>query len=151
SGRESALTGPLPLGGARLGSVVLLLRFPTPWGNRARISSAFVTLTPTKEANAAGADVPIRVARLLSPWEPSQASSGRQPKLARSELLAKAPAGPPRTLRIDVTALIDRWQRALADDQGIALLVDPVDATGASFDIGSGSGNGSGNETAGGP
>src|SRR5450432_4263224 len=40
-GQDAALPEAIALGGVASGSVVVLLRFPAPWGNRVRIERAF--------------------------------------------------------------------------------------------------------------
>jgi len=135
-GKASGLPNEIPLGRAPAGSFVLLLRFPVPWGNRVRIARAFLTLEPAPFAVPESRPVLVSVARVLDPWSASDVSWGRLPRLSPSEARAWAITGPPRPLRIDVTAIVQRWARGRTDDQGIALSA-PADApVGATYATG---------------
>jgi hypothetical protein len=135
-GRDGELPAEIPLGGASAGSIVVLLRFPTPWGNRVRVASAFLTLEPLPGALPETEPVPVAVARVLEPWSASDVTWGRLPRLSAPEVRALATAQPPRTLRIDVTSIVQRWARGRANDQGIALMASPEVPIGATYATG---------------
>jgi hypothetical protein len=135
-GGDGALPSEIPLGGASGGSLVVLFRFPTPWGNRVRVASAFLTLEPTPGAAPELGPFPVTVARVLEPWSGSEVTWGRLPRLSAPEARAYATAGPPKTLRIDVTSIVQRWARGRANDQGIALISAPESSVGATYATG---------------
>jgi hypothetical protein len=135
-GDGSDLPAEIPLGGAVAGSIVVLMRFPTPWGNRVRVASAFLTLEPSPGAFPDADPVPVTVARVLEPWSASDVSWGRLPRLSAPEARALATARPPRTLRIDVTSIVQRWARERTNDQGIALMSAPEATAGATYATG---------------
>jgi hypothetical protein len=126
-GGDGSVPTEIALGSASAGATVLLLRFPTPWGNRARIARAFLTFEPSPGATPESQPVAVSVSRILEPWSASQVSWSRMPRLSTTEARAVAVTGPPQPLRIDVTAIVERWKRGRADDQGIALTA-PADA-----------------------
>jgi hypothetical protein len=133
---DGVLPAEIPLGGASGGSIVVLFRFPTPWGNRVRVASAFLTLEPSSGAVAERQPVPLAVARVLEPWSASEVTWGRLPRLSAPEVRAYATAGPPKTLRIDVTSIVQRWARGRTNDQGIALISAPDASVGATYATG---------------
>ena len=135
-GGDGALPAEIPLGGAAGGSVVVLFRFPTPWGNRVRVASAFLTLEPSPGALPEREPVSLSVARVLEPWSASEVTWGRLPRLSAAEVRAYATAGPPKTLRIDVTSIVQRWARGRANDQGIALISAADASAGATYATG---------------
>jgi hypothetical protein len=135
-GYDAALPAEIPLGGAPTGSIVVLLRFPTPWGNRVRIASAFLTLEPYPGALPETQPVRVTVARVLGPWSASDITWARLPRLSAPEGLALASTSPPKTLRIDVTAIVQRWSLGKTNDQGIALLSAPDASVGATYATG---------------
>jgi hypothetical protein len=116
--------------------MVVLLKFPTPWGNRVRIARAFLTLEPSPGALPESHPVPVSVSRILERWSASDVTWARLPKLSTAEARALASTGPPKTLRIDVTAIVERWARGRADDQGIALMAPPEAPVGAIYSSG---------------
>jgi hypothetical protein len=134
-GESGSLPAEIPLGSSSAGSTVLLLRFPTPWGNRTRVALALLTLEPSPGALPEAEQVSVTVARVLEPWTPSGVSWGRLPRISAPEGRAFATARPPKTLRIDVTAIVQRWASERPTDQGLALVTTadvPVGATYAS-------------------
>jgi hypothetical protein len=135
-GGGSPMPAEIPLGGQTSGSIVVLLRFPTPWGNRVRVASAFLTLEPSPGAVPETEPVPVTVARVLEPWSASDVSWARLPRLSAPEARALATARPPKTLRIDVTAIVQRWARERTNDQGIALMSGPEATVGATYATG---------------
>jgi hypothetical protein len=134
-GTDSALGDEIPLGGSK-GSVIVLLRFPAPWGNRVRIASAFLTLEPSPGSLPHLEPVHVAVSRVLEPWSAADVSWGRLPRRAQPEAFALATFGPPKTLRIDVTTIVRGWARGRPDDQGIALTAPPEAGVGAAFSTG---------------
>jgi hypothetical protein len=135
-GGGSELPAEIPLGASVAGSIVVLLRFPTPWGNRVRVASAFLTLEPSPGAFPETDPVPVTVARVLEPWSATDVSWGRLPRLSAPEARALATARPPKTLRIDVTSIVQRWARERTNDQGIALMSAPEAPVGATYATG---------------
>ena len=135
-GYDPALPVEIPLGGASAGSIAVLLRFPTPWGNRIRIASAFLTLEPLPGASPEMRPVTVTVARILEPWSASDVSWARLPRLSAPEGRALATTSPPKTLRIDVTTIVQRWALARTNDQGIALIAEPHAFVGATYATG---------------
>jgi hypothetical protein len=135
---DTALPGEIPLGGSTRASAVLLLRFPTPWGKRVRVARAFLTLEPAPGAIAETRPVLLSVARVLEPWSARGASWGRLPRLSAFEGSAYTGIGPAQTLRIDITAIVQRWALGRTNDQGLALTassdapIGPTYATGVS-------------------
>lgn len=128
----------ISLGRVSLGSMVVLLRFPTPWGNHVRVSSAFLTLEPSEGALPETEPVEVSVARVLERWSAAEVSWGRLPRLSAPEVRAFATATPPKTLRIDVSAIVQRWARGQANDQGLALMAGSGANTGATYSSGVG-------------
>jgi hypothetical protein len=135
-GSGGSLPPEIALGGAALGSIVVLLRFPTPWGNHVRVASAFLTLEPFEGSLPETQPVEVSVARVLEPWSRAEVSWGRLPRLSAPEARAFATASPPKTLRIDVSAIVQRWARGRMNEQGIALMTGPDASTGATFSTG---------------
>jgi hypothetical protein len=135
-GGDGALPPEMALGGATSGSIVVLFRFPTPWGNRVRVASAFLTLEPSPGALPEQGPVALTVVRVLEPWSASDVTWGRLPRLSAPEVRAYATAGPPKTLRIDVTSIVQRWARGRVNDQGIALMSAPDATVGATYATG---------------
>jgi hypothetical protein len=131
SGESSAFPQEIALARAP----VVLLRFPAPWGNRARIAAAFLTLDVGDASSADGRPLAFTVARVLEPWSPSGVSWGRLPRL--SAPLATTEVTPPhRSLRIDVTAVVARWALRESDEQGIALWASSTGATSPTYATG---------------
>jgi hypothetical protein len=135
-GGAAVVPAEIPLGSASGGSMVVLLRFPTPWGNRVRIARAYLTFEPSPGALPETRPVPVSVSRILEPWATADVSWSRLPKLSPTEVRAVAVTGPPQTLRIDVTSIVERWTRGRADDQGIALTAVPEAPVGAIYSTG---------------
>jgi len=135
-GEDGVLPVAIPVGTASGSSVVVLLRFPATWGNRARVASAFLTLEPTSGAVPTTDSRSVSVARVLEPWSAADVSWGRLPRLSAPEARALATARPPKTLRVDVTAIVQRWARAKTGDHGIALLTGGGAPTVASYATG---------------
>jgi hypothetical protein len=135
-GNDRPLPSEIPLGRAPNGSIVVLLRFPTPWGNRVRIASAFLTLEPLPGSLPESQAVPVSVARVLDPWSSSDVSWARLPRLSAPEVRALASPSPPKTLRIDVTPIVRRWARGRATDQGLALTAAGEAPAGATYATG---------------
>jgi len=135
-GGDGSLPAEIPFGSAVGGAMMVLLKFPTPWGNRARIASAFLTLEPSPGAPAGSQAIPIAVSRVLEHWSDSNVTWARLPKLSAVEVRALAVSGPPGTLRIDVTSIVERWTRGRADDQGIALSAAAESGVGAVYSTG---------------
>jgi hypothetical protein len=133
------LSDEIPLGSPLMGTVVLLLRFPAPWGNRARIVSAFLTLEPSPGSSAS--PLALSVARIEEPWSPSSVSWQRLPRLSSPLAFAEIEAGPPRVLRIDVLSAVRGWASGQANDQGLAVMAsakgaEDRGADGASYGTG---------------
>jgi hypothetical protein len=135
-GGDPTLPAEIPFGNAASGSMVVLLKFPMPWGNRARVASAFLTFEPSPGALPESRPVTVSVARVLEPWSAAAVTWARLPKLSRTEVSALATTGPPKTFRIDVTPIVQRWARGRADDQGIALMAAPDAPVGAIYATG---------------
>lgn len=135
-GYDAALPAEIPLGSASAGSLVLLLRFPTPWGNRVRIASAFLILEPFPGALPETVPVTVTIARVLEPWSASDVSWARLPRLSAPEGRALVSTAPPKTLRIDVTTIVQRWSQGKTKDQGIALFSAPDAPVGATYATG---------------
>lgn len=139
--RTNITPAAIALGAETSGSMLVLLRFPSPWGPQARIASAFLTLDPIPGALPESAPVPIDVARVLDRWSPIDVSFARQPRLSTGEARALARTAPPHPLRIDVTSIVKRWQRA-PGNEGLALIASPTAANGASYATGAAGGIG---------
>jgi hypothetical protein len=139
---DRALPVEIPLGGATQASTVVLLRFPTPWGKRVRVARAFLTLEPAPSAVSESRPVLVSVARVLEPWSPLDASWGRLPRLSAFEGGAYSGVGPAQTLRIDVTAIVQRWALGRSTDQGLALTASSQAPLGPSYATGVSGGRG---------
>jgi hypothetical protein len=117
-------------------SPVVLLRFPTPWGNRARVVAAFLLLEFEDAASANAEPWALSVTRVLEPWSGADVSWGRLPRLSPPLVRAEVMSFP-QVLRIDITEIVSRWSRGRTNDQGIALWASsagaarPTYATGA--------------------
>jgi hypothetical protein len=133
---DAALPREIPLGGSTRASAVVLLRFPTPWGKRVRVARAFLTLEPAPGAIAETRPVLVSVARVLEPWSASEVSWERLPRLSAFEGDAYTGIGPVKTLRIDVTAIVQRWALGRVNDQGIALTASSGAPLGPSYATG---------------
>jgi hypothetical protein len=132
-GGDGALPAEIALAGAC--SPVVLLRFPAPWGNRARIAAAFLTLELADAAPVPAWPLTLSVARVLDPWSAGAVSWGRLPRVSPPLLHAEV-GPPPRALRIDVTEIVRRWGRGYGDDQGIALWASSAGPTGPTYATG---------------
>jgi len=141
-GGDGAIPAEIPFGWAAGGRMVVLLKFPAPWGNRARIAGAFLTFEPAPGAPPESQSVTVSVSRVLERWSASDVTWARLPRLSATETRAFAGTGPPRTLRIDVTSIVERWARGRTDDQGIALMAPPEAPVGASYSTGISGGHG---------
>jgi hypothetical protein len=116
---------------------IMLLRFPAPWGNRARIAAAFLTLNPEEAAvGAGGPPFTVSIARVLEPWSASSTNWGRLPRLSAPLVTAEVTPAPFRPLRIDVTPIVQHWSRAGHDEQGIALWASSAAAIGPTYTTG---------------
>lgn len=135
NGTPAALT----FGAETTGSVVLLLHFPTPWGPRARIASAFLTLAPAPGALPEPETIALDVMSILGRWSPSQVDWLHRPRLSVVQARALAKTAPPRPLRIDVTSIVTRWQRD-GDGEGLALAASPTATNGVSYASGAAGG-----------
>jgi hypothetical protein len=138
SARSQDETLPTDVALAAPSAPIVLLRFPAPWGNRARIAAAFLTLHPEEAAvGDGGRPWTVSVARVLEPWSGASVSWGRLPRLSAPLVTTEVPLGSSRPLRIDVTSIVQRWSLAEDDEQGIALWASsagwlgPTYATGA--------------------
>ena len=130
---ETALPAEIPLGGAARPSTVVLLRFPTPWGKRVRVARAFLTLEPARGAVPESQPVLLSVARVLEPWSPKETTWGTLPRLSAFEGAAYSSVGPAKTLRVDVTAIVQRWALGRSTDQGLALTASSEAPLGPSY------------------
>jgi len=134
SSRGAALPDEIALAGGA--APVVLLRFPAPWGNRARIAAAFLTLEVQDDSGSSGTWT-MSVARVLEPWSADVVSWGRLPRLSAPVVTAEMTSRPSRSLRIDVTPIVERWAQGQPDEHGMALWVRsaatsaPTYATGA--------------------
>jgi hypothetical protein len=135
-GTDGTLPAEIPLGSASGGSLVVLFKFPAPWGNRARVGSAYLTLEPARGAPPESHPVAVSVSRVLEPWSASQVSWARLPRLSSTEATTVAVTAPPKPLRIDVTSIVERWSRGRADDRGIALRAGAEAPVGAIYSTG---------------
>jgi hypothetical protein len=135
---DRALPFEIPFGGSSHPSAVVLLRFPTPWGKKARIARAFVTLEPAEGAIAETEPVLVSIARVLEPWSAKDASWGRLPRLSAFEGSAYAMSGRSKRLRIDVTAIVQRWALGRGTDEGLALTASTGAPIGAAYGTGAG-------------
>jgi hypothetical protein len=115
---------------------VVLLRFPAPWGNRARIMAAFLTLQLQDTTVVDSRTWTLSVARVLEPWAGAGVSWGRLPRLSAPLVRAEVVPLPPRSLRIDVTAIVQRWARAENDERGLALWASAAGPSGPTFSSG---------------
>jgi len=97
----------------------VLLRFPAPWGNRARIAAAFLTLEVQDDSGSSGTWT-MSVARVLEPWSADVVSWGRLPRLSAPVVTAEMTSRPSRSLRIDVTPIVERWAQGGPDEHGMA-------------------------------
>ena len=132
----SAWAGELPTGRTSRGSCVLLLHFPTPWGSRSRIAGAYLILEPLPGAPPIAEDVSLSVSRILEPWVAGEVSYRRQPRLAPASAVTRTGPDLGRSLRIDVTALVQRWGDGRSGDHGMALVAETAGLATTSFDLG---------------
>jgi hypothetical protein len=116
-------------------SPVVLLRFPAPWGNRARIAAAFLTLELQDASRDDGRPITFSVARILEPWSGGDVTWGRLPRLSPPLVTANLRASR-RDVRIDVTGLVARWARGQPDEQGIALWASGAGGAGPTYATG---------------
>lgn len=130
------------LGRASDGTVEILLRFSATWRDDADVVSAFVVLDPIAGAPPPSSPASFEMARILEPWRSSTTTWGRQPRLDLPERAGAARAVASTPVRIDVTALVQKWRQRSRDDHGIALLVRGDDAVGGAFSLGTTSGAG---------
>lgn len=140
--RARAMPEAIALGQKGSGGTVILLRFTSTWRDDSDVTSAFVVLDPVEGAPLARQAATVEVARILTAWDGATASVGRQPRLSLPEKAAVIRPRPPSPARIDVTRLVREWPKRLADDHGIALLIDGDDALGAAFSMGVTDGSG---------
>jgi hypothetical protein len=104
------------------GSVVLLVRFPSPWGSRS-VAGAFLLLGLHDGAQPDSRPYRVAVARILDPWVGAHVSWGRQPRLAPAEIATTSTGAAVDPLRIDVTEIVRHWAKARPGDHGLAILV----------------------------
>jgi hypothetical protein len=126
---SSAESGALPAmaggGGHATGTVVILVRFPTPWGNQ-RIAGAFLLLGPHYGARPEHRAFRLSVARILDRWVGADVTWGRLPRLSPAEIATTVAGAPAEPLRIDVTQIVERWAYGKPDDHGIAIVASAV-------------------------
>jgi hypothetical protein len=101
-----------------------------------RVARAFVTLEPTPGAIPESQPVLVSIARVLEPWSAKDASWGRLPRTSAVEGAAYSSIGPAKPLRIDVTAIVQRWALGRSADQGLALTASSDAPIGASYATG---------------
>jgi hypothetical protein len=82
------------------------------------------------------------VARVLEPWSAADTSWGRLPRLSAFEGTAYTGIGPAKTLRIDVTTIVQRWALGRTTDQGLALTASSDAPLGPSYATGLAGGSG---------
>jgi hypothetical protein len=117
--RHRALPDEIALGGRS--ALVVLLRFPAPWGNRARIAAAFLTFDVQESAVTWAERWTVSVARVLEPWSDLSVTYARLPKMSAPLVRAEVLPLPERPLRIDVTPIVQAWARGERDENGMAV------------------------------
>ena len=132
----------IPFGKESAGQVVLLLAFPAPFSETAQIRSAFVVLDPMPGALPGPAPVELRLARIVSPWTPDEASWSTLPRMSGVEGTFLASTWGDRRLWIDVTEQVRRWRSHRSDDHGLAVVAAPQNPIGASYALGIAGGRG---------
>jgi hypothetical protein len=124
---QRVVVGPVDLAvvtaSQRPGAVVMLVRFPTPWGNQS-IAGAYLLVRRDDAAREPSRSVQITVARILEPWVGADVTWGRLPRLSPAEISTTVTGSATDTLRIDVTRIVERWADARSDDRGIAIMAD---------------------------
>jgi hypothetical protein len=82
----------------------------------------------------------VEVARITEPWSAADVAWSRQPRLSPTGLEALASTAPPRALRVDVTRIVERWQRGGPDEHGVAVVAGAGSGVGASYATGTAGG-----------
>ena len=140
--REEGQPATVPFGKQSLGELVLLLQFPAPFSDSTQILSAYVVMEPAPGSVAGPAPVELRLARILQPWTPKDASWASLPRLSSVESTFLASTWGHRPLRLDVTQQVRKWREHRRDDHGLAVLAAPQNAVGATYSLGLAGGNG---------
>jgi hypothetical protein len=133
---ERTLPGAIRFGSAADGPAALYLRFDPVWTRAREIDSAFLLLEPMPGVPLSAEDIEVQAARVGGSWQPETLSWLRQPKLASPRSRALARAGPPSTLRIDVTDIIRYEHTHPRHNHGIAVKGPNGDGHGACFATG---------------
>jgi hypothetical protein len=103
------------------GSVVMLVRFSTPWGEQ-HVAGAFLVLSLDDGSAQDGRPVALTVARILEPWASADTTMGRLPRFSPTEVSATVTGSSTGQIRIDVTHIVRRWTKGRPQEHGLALL-----------------------------
>ncbi len=142
SGRHELGSASVSFGKESWGEVVLLLRFPAPFRDTTQILSAHLVMDPPQGAVPGPMPVRLRIARVLEPWAPKDASWATLPRLSSVDDSFLASTWGHRSLRLDVTQQVRRWREHRADDQGLAVMASPQNEVGETYCLGLAGGNG---------
>lgn len=115
------------------GDVVLLLAFDDTLGSEVEVEHAFLVLDPADDAPSPYAAVPIEVAPILETWSCDAVSWGRSPETGLPETVADASPQGHRSLRVEVTHLLEARGR-----HGFAVSATARDPIGAFYATGIG-------------
>jgi len=142
SGRHELSSAHVSFGKESWGEVVLLLRFPAPFRDTTQILSAHLVMDPSPGAIPGPGPVRLRLARVLEPWAPKDASWSTLPRLSSVDDSFLASSWGHRSLRLDVTEQVRRWREHRSDDQGLAVLASPQNEVGETYSLGLAGGRG---------
>jgi hypothetical protein len=135
---SDAPPGSLPsvftVGERTAGKAALLLRWIAPVLYDTEVIEAYVVLDRVGDVVGDEPRVGIHAERVVGAWDPRRASWVDGPEfddVNAPSLFVRA--GAPRSVRIDVGAIVRRWQHADTHEQALAIVADHWSAHGVSF------------------
>jgi len=141
--RASAGLPPTVSFGSRVGGgVAWYMSFEPDWPPTDRVDRAFLILSPPPGSVPVTKDVRLAAWRVAAPWNIDELTYDDQPPRAPPRGVGIASSTPAQIVRIDVTGIVQYWQRHPRDRHGIAVEAPRGDGPGVGFCTGAGGGDG---------
>jgi hypothetical protein len=116
--------------------------FAPEWPATSRIDRAFLVLSPASRTTSATRDVQVVAWRVAEPWSVADLTWHDQPARELPRAVGIASAAPPQGVRIDVTRIVEYWQRHPRSRHGLSLEARSGAGHGIGFATGAGGGVG---------
>ncbi|MEO8799392.1 MAG: DNRLRE domain-containing protein [Polyangiaceae bacterium] len=112
----------------------VLFHFEVTLPAKGMLRSAAILLTRSSDVDMAPSPVELHAERIVDPWDARLVSWPEQPRLvdARTPHVLVRRDGA-KTVRVDVTNIVQGWPLKDPSDQGVALVADSSTMTGAAF------------------